>query len=238
MNDLTGAGEIPKLIHRIWLGGSRPVRRYALPVASFGRVLRDHRPVFWDEKKCVSFLKGSFPKHLAAFRALSSYAAKSDLMRYLILARYGGFYSDYDVVLINGRALKRYLAGRPSCIFFTEAVLGGKFRAATSRIGVRGGIPEDRIRIANFFMGACPGHPILDGVIREMDARLKQLRCRIREPYDVIYMTGPDVVSTVYHRGHEGVVRVPLARSRAMLFHQGHGKWAGWKSALSKRRTS
>lgn len=82
---------IPRLIHRIWLGGPMPEQNEA-----WGRTWTELNPgwtmVTWDEAMIDQFDM----KCRAEFEAAESYAQKADLARYEILYRMGGLYVDTD----------------------------------------------------------------------------------------------------------------------------------------------
>jgi hypothetical protein len=86
-----GAVPIPKLIHRIWLGGADPPPQ----VVQFGESWREHHPGWrmrlWTDRR----LPMGFDR--AALARCGNTAERSDVLRYALLSRYGGIYADTDV---------------------------------------------------------------------------------------------------------------------------------------------
>jgi hypothetical protein len=82
--------EIPRIVHRVWLGGELPHR-----FRHYGDTWRKHHPGWrqrlWNDDDLVSLV----PEE--AIMRCRSDAERSDLLRYEILRRFGGIYVDTDV---------------------------------------------------------------------------------------------------------------------------------------------
>ncbi|HEV7898056.1 MAG TPA: glycosyltransferase [Planosporangium sp.] len=115
---------IPRIFHRIWLGGPMPERE-----RRFGETWAEHHPDWqmwlWHE--------GNLPPlvNQAQFDAATVYAQKADISRYELLLEYGGVYLDTDF----------------ECLRNIEPLLGG-VRGFTARedaervaIGIMGCVP-------------------------------------------------------------------------------------------------
>ena len=88
---------------------------------------------------------------------------------------------------------------------------------------IRNGQPEDRLRISNYFMACRPGHPIMDDILR-----LAVLRSGlpVQGDYDILYTTGPDLVSTVVNRhAYTDVVIVRETEEKLGFQHLVSGGW-------------
>jgi len=225
------SNKIPKLIHRIWPGKDNIRIDYSGSIALFNRVFPEHTNVFWDGNSCEQFLKQFYPDHIDLYSSLRSYASKSDMIRYMVLNKYGGIYTDYDVILKNRRLLYKYLTSSHTCVLITEAILPEESKEYFSKIPIREGVPEALIRVANYFICTEPGHPFFSEVINEMLIRLRKFKDQIRDPYDVIFTTGPDVLSSVYDKYNSDVFLAPLKNSQKMILHTTDGL-RGWRKVF------
>lgn len=87
----TQALAIPKVFHRVWLGGGEMPEEYV----RFGQTWLDHHPGWemrtWSEGDLSDLVNQKY------FDDALNYAEKSDFARYEILQRHGGVYMDTDV---------------------------------------------------------------------------------------------------------------------------------------------
>lgn len=153
---------------------------------------------------------------------------RCDIARPLMLEKFGGVYSDLDVQ--PRHTLDQFCGKFPDAgvILVEEVTLT---RASSIRRGnrhpIRHGRPELRVRVANFWMASVPGHPFWGDVLSLMKERS---RLEVRTDYDVIYTTGPDIISEVYERTrdkYDDVVLVPRRTARRFLQHDSHASWRG-----------
>lgn len=125
---------------------------------------------------------------------------KADLVRYLIIYEYGGFYFDLDCRPQSSSLLHDLQKGQfdASAIFFIERYITPEQSESSRQIPIRQGKPEDLERIANFAFGAVAKHPIIRNILE-----LLQYRCQnypmYNEDYDILYKTGPDLVTECVH---------------------------------------
>ncbi len=139
--------EIPRVFHRIWFGSKLPeeYRRY-------GETWREHHPGWemrlWTEKNLPEL------EDPGALERARHHAERSNILRYALLARFGGVYVDTDF----------------ECLRNIEPLLGGV--QAFSAL-VRPG------RVANGILGAVPGHPAFRRALEESTARVGEGRSSI-----------------------------------------------------------
>ena len=142
----------------------------------------------------------------------------------LLLARFGGLYLDVDVrppaagsrgTGGGPRSLDSLWAAYPSAtvIMFEESLLTPQDAEAAGRMHrIRGGEPEECQRIANYMMAAAPATPPLSDrdsgsvparnaspatplLQRILDLMLMRAAMPVVEDYDVLYTTGPALVT-------------------------------------------
>jgi mannosyltransferase OCH1-like enzyme len=121
-------GEIPRILHRVWLGGGPIPERFH----RYGESWERHHPG-WEHRL---WTEESLPR-LECARALERarfFAEQSDLVRYELLARFGGVYVDMDF----------------ECLRPLDPLL----RGVTAFAGL-----ERPGWVQNAILGATPGHP-------------------------------------------------------------------------------
>jgi mannosyltransferase OCH1-like enzyme len=64
--------------------------------------------VLWDDENILE-LFDEFPTMLKIYNIEPTYNGKSDLLRYLILYKYGGIYVDADTVWVNKKSFNNLL---------------------------------------------------------------------------------------------------------------------------------
>jgi hypothetical protein len=158
VRDNGGAGTIPKIIHRIWLGGSMPKEFWL-----YGRRWEDLHPEWtirmWSEKA----LRAEFPDWEPE-RWGKTAAAQSDVWRLLLLDRFGGLYVDTDYEPF--RPFDRVVASAA----FLASLIGGK--PVNGLLACRAGHPLIKRMVAEAMEGTAQGLPILEAAGPGMVARV------------------------------------------------------------------
>jgi mannosyltransferase OCH1-like enzyme len=151
---------------------------------------------------------------------------RCDACRPMLLHRLGGVYSDLDV---EPRACLQYLFERyprANVLLGVELILSRRHaRRIGQQMPIRSGAPELRRRVANYFMASVPGHPFWIETLEWMKARA---HLPVNEQYDVLYTTGPDVITEAIehnaHRFHDVTV-VPKRVLDRFITHHCAGRW-------------
>lgn len=183
--------------------------------------------VIWFKNDLLSIM--SFDE-MRVFLAYKKNIQRADFGRYVVLERFGGIYSDFDIE-INERSADAILHviqrhNDKECILFEELVLSESFVEETKKFPIRKGIPEERVRIANYFMISKPNSKFVQDVI---DLCIKRSNEDLKTDYDVIYTTGPDVVSTIFDlkKKNANLLKFDKKSSDAIFSHKAHGHWRG-----------
>lgn len=152
---------IPQRIHLIWLGPKNPPAIFKDCLTSIKKHLPHWQVKIWRDED-VPGLKLYNQKY---YDEEINYGAKSDLLRYEILYKFGGVYIDVDMVLLKSLDILHH-----TYEFYTgleandnEAILG------------------------NAIIASIPGHPILKDCI-EM---VKHHRTGDLHDWNVVHRTGP-----------------------------------------------
>lgn len=240
----TGVDRIPRLIHFVYgLWDTSPGLpwRCRASLGSWRRHHPDWSMVLWSRLDADHLVETAFPELQATYRGLARPVQRCDLLRYLLLLRFGGVYADLD--LRCDAPLRPLLLGEPRArlIVLVERRLSGERAAEIGELEpIREGRPEARERIANYFLAASPGHPILAEVVALVRTRA---HLPVVRDYDVLYTTGPDVVSEVLasHRDRPDVVVLEEGSAGTRLTHLERGAWrrapAGGRRWSPERRT-
>ncbi|MGN8056113.1 glycosyltransferase [Pedobacter sp. 22163] len=90
----------PKIIHHI-VGPSKT--EVIIDCIQSWSILKQHgfKIAIWDDDGLKTFIQNYFPFALQAFLTARNHAEASDIARYLIIYKYGGYYVDWDIKLFN-----------------------------------------------------------------------------------------------------------------------------------------
>lgn len=223
---------IPKTIHRIWMkfkpdASVQIPKKYTREITESKKNTKGWENVLWRDKEAENLTQSLFPKLYPLYMAYQKPMQKGDAFRYTMLHTYGGFYSDMDLIIhdLDG-LLKRY--PNKKAFFFIETYLNEQQIEDSKNVPIRNGEPEHPERISNYFMGCVPNHPIMLDIIEEV---MKRASLKVKQEYDVIYTTGPDVVTTVVQRNrHKYPDLMVLSKQEADEFitHYAAGSWRGF----------
>lgn len=137
---------LPKKIHQIWLGSPIP-EKYKI----WGETWKKHNPDWeyrlWTDDDVYDL---GLP-NLEVYNSITNYGAKSDVLRYHILNKFGGIYIDTDFECLKSFDSLRYLE------FFTGVGYPTK--------------PELYVGI----IGCIPHHPIMEKVVEEVNKISKDI---------------------------------------------------------------
>lgn len=157
---------VPKTLHQIWIGPSR----IPAELLEWARTWAEHHPewdrVLWTDKPAFHGLEGGpwnvvqeLPPIINAWAyenvvryvgARAQWAARSDIVRMEIIARYGGVYADLDVEIF-----------RP-----TDELFEGVKLAIASQFGHG---------VGNYLFASEPNHPALWTAVRQLERTFPDL---------------------------------------------------------------
>ena len=156
---------IPKIIHQIWLGGEIP--KNVLSLAEKIKDLNsDWEFKFWTDHNLVFIENEYFLK----IKSIKNFGVQSDIIRYLILDKFGGIYLDCDFLPIK------------------------KFQDLLSDTCFLAGIcnPDENNKpvIANGLIGSIPNHPLLQSINFKIKNKINKL-LDLENQTDIFLNTGP-----------------------------------------------
>ena len=226
---------IPKVINQVWFGreGKDPfvIPLYKNCAEHNEKFLENFELKLWTKDDCYKLVEEYFPQYKQKFNSLFKDILRMDIIRYMIMYVHGGFYYDHDIQLkknminnLNHKAL-----------FVTEIILSKKSCENVAKNNlIRCGVPEDEIRVANYFMGSEPGHNIWLVLLKEVFERIDKNPQCITETtskipvsqYDILYLTGPDAITHIVNRyDSKEITLLNLQQSRSFVQHLASGTW-------------
>jgi len=156
---------IPKIIHQIWLGGPLPSSE-----ANLSKKLKDLNANWeyklWDDSN-INIIE---PELFEKISKIQNFGVKSDVLRYLILFKYGGVYLDCDFIAVNN---------------FDNLIIGKKFIA-----GVCNPDFENLPLINNAFIASEKNNQLLFLINELIKSNLEEIM-NIEKQNDVFSYTGP-----------------------------------------------
>lgn len=132
---------IPQIIHQIW--------EEKIPLPDFfyqcGETWKEFNPtwqyIYWNKYKMDHFIQENFPSFIPALNGFKYDVQRWDVIRYLILYKYGGVYVDFDYECL--KSLDNLLRNKSCCfgleprehaqLFKKEKVISNAFIAITPR---------------------------------------------------------------------------------------------------------
>jgi mannosyltransferase OCH1-like enzyme len=222
------------LIHRVWIG-ELPSKDYCTEfINSVNNTFPSFEQKMWGLENSQRFMKEKFPEWEERLwkKDMKYFVVKSDVIRYCILREFGGIYTDLDFEVIDSTKFKKLVNGN-SFVVCTELETDKEFCQKTKTIPIRNGIPEDTTRIASYFFYCEPHHVIWDFIFEEMLERFDRVNS-FDEDYDVIYATGPDLISTVVNKNKKDFgLRVLSVKECECVKHHFYGSKT-WKAILKE----
>lgn len=144
----------PAVLHQFW--DRDPPRQVAWLLRHNAKLCRKWGMAheLWDQRRAEAFLAESAPEHLPLFRAAPHPAMASDLLRLIILERYGGIWLDADMGLhATGGARLAHLLHEALLFKWTH---------------------PDRSNLPNWCFGFRAGHPMLQALITQTASAMDQ----------------------------------------------------------------
>jgi mannosyltransferase OCH1-like enzyme len=196
-SSVTGTTRIPLIVHQIWLGSPFP-EKYKHWQKTWQSIPGWKYKLWTDED--IKKLK-LVNKDL--YEMSKNYGQRSDIARVEILNTFGGLYVDVDFECVNPQ-------------FFTMLNKAYDFYAGIEPLDVH------KFSINNALMASVPGHPILNGYIKDVRSRwhtpvVTQKRKKTQQgvPFSkqIVGMTGPvfftSIVKKYVGTGYKDIVLPP-----------------------------
>ncbi|MGA2764955.1 MAG: glycosyltransferase [Spirochaetia bacterium] len=164
---------IPRIIHQT-------VKNLEIPPqwVSFQAVARElhHNWEYrlWTDADNLSLMAESAVRWMHLYESLPRNIMRADMIRYVILQKYGGLYLDLDYELF-----------RPFDLLEESLVLPSESD------------PGEEIILGNCILASEPGHPFWECALTELEKSFSALGRRVLED-DVLWITGPGLLTRTY----------------------------------------
>lgn len=228
---------IPRLIHMVYIPWGKDQKLLADWTAFDHRPyenMKQYAPGFevrlWTRPEVENFYLDHYPAAWPLVRAAARPMVIVDLLRWLLVYRFGGIYWQYDMNPLV--PMERFLPSPGKKVrLFTEFVLSPAECLRAAKEPIRQGEPEEPLRIVNQAFSAEAGHPFLKAVADLILDRVQ--RYELKTDYDLLYISANAVVSTAYDRFGKNDVSielVPRSETRQMMKIQYKGTWRTQRS--------
>lgn len=236
--------------HRMWIG-DRAIGKPKVELAGrmMDRKLSGCKRTFWDNTNSEALIKEQFSEYLDVFEGYKYDMQKADFVRHCVLYAYGGLYADLSFKIRGSlnRLLDKYKSY--NVLFFVEAILPDdidkdpKFKAERTirkrafELGLINSEEEHLIRIfSSLIYSRKVQHPIFTEIIEEAS---KRSVFPIQSTYDIVFTTGPDLVTHVVHQNTEkmkdiGVVSIDDWR-KAFAWVRRKKTTSQWRDEISQK---
>ena len=151
---------------------------------------------FYSDGDCEAFVRDHYEDLFPLYQWRPRGIQRSDLFRVLAIHHHGGFYLDLDIY--------HHHALDPLCKHV--AVFPLEWKMTPETFVFRHGRPHSRPRelwqLSNYGFGATVGHAFLDAIIEEMIARTEYVHPSGVSNRDVLFTTGPNLLSSVFYENY------------------------------------
>jgi len=172
-------------IHQIWLGDNPLPRLWTDTVKDFAEEY-EYKYRLWTDVSLKDLGIEEFPGLKALYTSFSKeLAGRADILRLLVLYKYGGVYIDADTVVLKPEKFHHFLKKNQEGVFFGWENLTA---ARTRKLG----IGNVRRLVANGIIGAEKGHPfikaLLEGMVDSAKEETSKEAWKLVGPYHVTKM--------------------------------------------------
>lgn len=172
----TGRAKIPRIIHQTWSTYQIP-KSVAKWVKSFLEKNPEFEYWFWTDADALKLVKKRYPQYLTYYNGYEKSIQRADVMRYLLLLEFGGFYTDLDISAVKSLEPLR----SQTCIISQEPWVHAKVYWHLKHL-----LP------CNAFMASAPGHPFMKLLVETIPRNYKG-----NDPGDVMNKTGPMMLDRI-----------------------------------------
>ena len=185
---------IPKIIHQTWKTSELPGH-----LQEWHNIIKELHPGWevklWTDEDNLKLVKEHFPHLLKIYESLEFNIMRADMIRYMYMYTYGGYYLDLDYELF---------------ISFDKEINNTGLLLPLAREKENDG----KTIIGNCIFGSTPQHPFWKDVLSDLHNKppLKKIRNKIR----ILKLTGPEFLTELYFRNSPKYNGTLLARN---IFH-------------------
>lgn len=173
-------------VHQIWIGDNPLPKLWTDTVKEFAKKY-DYTYKLWTEDSIKDLDMDDIPGLKALYKSFGGeLAGRADILRLLILYKFGGVYIDADTVVLKPEKFDQFLTKNRTGVFFAWENLT---KDRTRKLGIR----EHRL-VANSVIGAEAGHPFIKELLEGIVAHEKG----VTDTKDAWKRVGPYYVTKAY----------------------------------------
>lgn len=177
--------KIPKIIHQVWLDMPSSAPFPVKLTETWKTKNPDWKHILWDKESSQFFLEENFSNWISFYEKLTHNVQRCDLLRYLILIKYGGVYVDVDYECI--KSIEETLESQ-TLAFGLEPEAHAKYHKSDYFLG-------------NCFMASVPEHPFLIEFIESIKLKTPIIDIDKNDKYRyVMNTTGPIALNQFYQQ--------------------------------------
>lgn len=148
------------------------------------------------------------------------WVVKADIARLLYIYHFGGLYLDVDCIVMKDFSKTKIHINKDLFLFVEDIV-------DVSNLGPREcKNPENSVRIANYaFYSKTIKNEFLELCLKECIKRLEyllELKLNAWSHNDILWVCGPDVITTMYHKNKDSSIKL---FNRTFIRHLQNGSW-------------
>lgn len=201
----------------------------------------------WTQDKCNHFVTTQFPEFVDLWKSISRDIVRVDLIRWLILLSEGGVVLDVDTRVIAKREgmaedMDQSLFSElwkklkyPRMCLLEESPISEYEADILNSTEIRHGYPvrAGTVRIGSHMLASVPQHPFIHFMLQHI--RDVAPRVSTTHDYDVVFASGSDAVTWVYHKYGKGFSDIEVLSSASFIQHDAVGAWKKGRYCMKKR---
>lgn len=165
---------IPNIIHQTWKTKELPDR-----LKEFHDKVKSLHPKWqiklWTDEENLALVEENFPNLLSIYTALEYNIMRADIIRYMYMSKFGGYYLDLDYELF---------------VPFDDNPPKSDLLLPISNE------ENGQLILGNSIFGSTPNHPFWDAVLKDFED--KPPIKKFFNKFEVLKLTGPDFISRIY----------------------------------------
>ena len=197
--------ESPKIIHLIYIPWDKQQKLKdnhldfdMKPYIKLKQNNPDYNIKLWTLPDIQEFVRNFYPENYNDIFDVPRPVMIVDIIRLLVVYHYGGIYWQYGSI----RKVNSMDIFQPSndkkVKLFTEIVLSDAKAQEMKNEPIRNGEPEEKIRVCTQIFSAVPKHPYIFKLFKT--ALNNKNKYQVKRDYDILYITGNAMMSTVYNQ--------------------------------------
>ena len=184
--------EESKIIHQTWIDNVVP-EEWKESQEKWKELYPDYTYMLWTDEDNLNLIKNEHPEYLDMFLNYEYNIQRADVIRYFILQKYGGIYSDLDIVPLKKIPDDMFTPG-----VMLMRVNNTSYSSVTNALMISNGAKD----------------PFWQSVIDEVKKRSENLPWYIFGKHNkVIYSTGPFMISDVANNYEGPITLLPKSIS-------------------------